>query len=176
MLKKTLAICTLALCALMGLQAFEQEIPSSDLIEISKEEQQTLARCRKCRDKRHVILTCEEKEETLAGCKKCREKGGLFDEKDEQATLVCDEKDNQETLAGCKKCKDGKAVFSEEKEEQVFACDEKDLTPGVLVCNSTEDQCTKDGDKEETASSLLFAIFCEDGQDEKNLLACKECL
>lgn len=51
----------------------------------------------------------------------------------------------------------------------------KNLKPGVLVCNSSEERCLKEGDTEESNSSILFAVFSEDQQDEKNLLACKNC-
>jgi hypothetical protein len=52
---------------------------------------------------------------------------------------------------------------------------EKDLTPGALVCNGKEDKCVKDENRRETPSSLLFSVFCQDHQDEENLLACKDC-
>ena len=68
----------------------------------------------------------------------------------------------QESNLACAKC--------EHEEGQ------KDLTPGALVCNASEDRCVKEeGDKEETSSSSLFAVFCEDHEDEENLLACKDC-
>lgn len=53
---------------------------------------------------------------------------------------------------------------------------EKDLTPGVLVCNSDESQCSKEEGQEESISSILFSVFCEDDQDEQKVLACKDCL
>lgn len=54
--------------------------------------------------------------------------------------------------------------------------EQKDLTPGAMVCNGSENRCTKEeGHKEETSSSPRFAVFCEDHQDEENLLACKDC-
>ncbi len=63
-------------------------------------------------------------------------------------------------------------------EKQILANEEsdKDLSPGALVCNGKEDKCTKEGDQEETSSSILFSVFCEDHEDEENLLACKDCL
>lgn len=53
---------------------------------------------------------------------------------------------------------------------------EKDLTPGVLMCNSDESQCLKEEGQEESISSILFSVFCEDDQDEQKVLACKDCL
>src|SRR4051794_40330072 len=64
-----------------------------------------------------------------------------------------------------------------EENQEIVANEEseKDLTPGALVCNGKEDKCLKDGDQEETPSSILFSVFCEDHEDEENLLACKDC-
>jgi hypothetical protein len=61
------------------------------------------------------------------------------------------------------------------KKEQPVCEKGKDLTPGVLVCNGSEEECTKDGEKKESSSSHRFSVFCHDDHDEKNLLACKNC-
>lgn len=53
---------------------------------------------------------------------------------------------------------------------------QKDLTPGALVCNESEDRCVnQNGDNEETSSSALFSVFCEDHQEDEKLLSCKDC-
>lgn len=77
---------------------------------------------------------------------------------------------HQDKLAGCQKCKRHK-----KGKRLTVACEDKDLTPGVLVCNSSEGECLKEINQAESASSILFAVFCEDRQDEMNLLACKDC-
>jgi hypothetical protein len=69
--------------------------------------------------------------------------------------------------------------------EEILACKKeqpvcekgkyKDLTPGALVCNGSEEECTKEGEKKESSSSHRFSVFCDDNHDEKNLLACKNC-
>ena len=52
---------------------------------------------------------------------------------------------------------------------------QKDLTPGALVCNETEDRCTnEEGKTEETSSSALFSVFCDDSEEEVKL-SCKDC-
>ncbi len=59
--------------------------------------------------------------------------------------------------------------------EEVKQDVEKDLTPGALVCNETEDRCiNEERNNEETSSSALFAIFCDD-QEEEVKLSCKDC-
>jgi hypothetical protein len=52
---------------------------------------------------------------------------------------------------------------------------EKDLTPGVLVCNEEESKCFTNDEQEESPSSALFSLFCEDDEEEIQLLACKDC-
>lgn len=66
---------------------------------------------------------------------------------------------------------------NKKENQQIIANEEtdKDLTPGTLVCNGKEDKCLKDEDQQETPSSILFSVFDKDQQDEKNLLACKDC-
>ena len=115
MLRRTLTICTLTISPFIGLQATEQEIPSSS-------------------HPREIIN----------------------ENKDQQEILACKKDDQQEILA----CEEGSR---------------KDLTPGVLVCNSSEKKCTREGHKEESSSSKLFSVFSNDHKDEENLLACKNC-
>lgn len=72
-----------------------------------------------------------------------------------------------------------------EQATQAYACDkcglcdkcgQRDLTPGILVCNQREDRClNEEGDNTESASSHLFADFCDHQQEDDNLLACKDC-
>jgi hypothetical protein len=154
MLKKTLVMCALIVCGWTSLQAMESETPSSNSVEISSDrenQQDTFARCKRCRDK---ILICEEK--------------------DQQDVLVCEEKDKQDEALACEEKDQGIIVCEEkDKQDEALACEEKDLTPGVLVCNDSEVACSKEGDKEETASSILFSVFCDDVQ--KDLLVCTEC-
>ena len=62
-------------------------------------------------------------------------------------------------------------MVCEEVKEEI----QKDLTPGALVCNETEDRCTnEEGKTEETSSSALFSVFCDDSEEEVKL-SCKDC-
>ena len=68
-------------------------------------------------------------------------------------------------------------IPSSEPIEQTHEESEKDLTPGAFVCNGKEDKCVKDEDNQEEGSSSasLFSVFCDDHEDEIQLLACKDC-
>jgi hypothetical protein len=167
MLKKTIAICALTVFALIGLQAANQETPSSNPIEIPSDEdmqqeglsceknnqdkQEALA-CKKCK---HLLAGEKEDEQNTLACKKRKHKHHLTNKEDEQVELACN--------------------VEEEEQEEIIPGKEKDLTPGALVCNGSEYHCTKDGNKEESVSSKLFSVFNDDKQDEENLLACKDC-
>ena len=59
--------------------------------------------------------------------------------------------------------------YSKDKEKR------KDLTPGALVCNGAEDRCVNREGNKESDSSILFSVFCEDSEDEQQLLSCKGC-
>lgn len=52
---------------------------------------------------------------------------------------------------------------------------ETDLTPGVLVCNEEESKCLTSDEQEESPSDILFSVFCEEDEEEIQLLACKDC-
>lgn len=211
MLKKTLAICTLTLCAFLNLQA---ETYFSDSVEISLEDQQeAFAACHKCKrnhkkHKKHMVVVYDEndQQEVLVcdenSCEKAEQEEAIVcdenscEKVENEEVIICDENscekvEKEEVVAcdensdekteqeafGCRKCKDKPRFmmfFDEENQKEEVACEEKDLTPGALVCDHSEAECTKDGDKEETASSNLFSVFCDE-KDEQNLLACKEC-
>lgn len=102
--------------------------------------------------------------------------------------LKNDENVETSPLVGCSKCgpkklRKVKPAATETEQTPVAACakcghkkKQKDLNAGVLVCNGKEDKCIKTDNKDNNApASTLFADFCDDAQDEQNLLACKDC-
>lgn len=178
MLKKTLLICTLSLCGMMGLQSTENEVSSKE-----KDNQQPQLVCKEKKD----FLTCgkrdKKKDHSILVCGKHRDHFMLAcrGKKKDHSLLACRGKKRDHSLLACRgKKKDHSILACDAKKRrkyhpQKLACEKKDLTPGALVCNEKEDKCTKDGEKKESPSSLLFAAFCNDHQDEQNLLACRNC-
>lgn len=107
MLRKTLAFCILTVCAFIGLQAIEREVPPStdSTQQIIEENTEKLAGCKRCRDK-HISLSCGKcKGKHLAGCKKCKDKHLIVACNDEPkvlspGALVCNEKEDSCTKEG----------------------------------------------------------------------------
>jgi hypothetical protein len=152
MLTKILCICALMTCGFIGLQAEDQVIQPSNEMTGCKG-----GNCGGKKKDRH--LSANE----MTGCKG----GNCGKKKDRQLSST--------EMAGCKGGNCGG-----KKKDRHIACKhkdkkdkkDKDLSPGVMICNCTEDKCKKDGTKGETESSSLFAVF----QDDKEfVLACKNC-
>lgn len=65
-----------------------------------------------------------------------------------------------------------------EADQQVVANEEKgtdkDLTPGILVCNLTEEECSK-GEELEQTSPTDSVLSLRANQAEVQLFACKHC-
>lgn len=146
MLTKYFIICSFTLSTFACLQAEGQNSPAQ-LIQIKSEEEIPPTQQLKSEE--------ESEQSTLAECTKCGHKKG-------RNYLTIGTETEQSTLAECAKCGHKK--------------NRKNLTPGVLVCNGKEDKCIKEEDNDKEAPTAdLFAVFCDDEQDELNLLACKDC-
>lgn len=155
MLNKFLVICSLSLCSFVGLQAHEENFHAQQ-IDLNKEVTQILA-CGKGKHKHKGDLACgkgEHKHKGDLACGKHKHKGDLACGKSKHK--------NKGDLA----CGKGK-----HKHKGDLACGKgKHKNKGDLACGKGH---KGKGHKEK--DNALFALFCDDDQNEENLLACNNC-